>query len=264
MHAFEYLRADSLKQAGDCLRQHPESRPLSGGMTLVPALKHRLTQVSHLVDISRLGPLRGIEREGASLRVGAAMRHAEVSDHPLVQSDIPALAALAALIGDPQVRARGTLGGAVANNDPAADYPAALLGLDAIVCTDRREIAASEFFQGMFSTALQPAEIIVAVRFQRPQRAAYAKFRHPASGYAMTGVFVAELDSGQRRVAVTGAADGVFRWSEAEQAWSRGQSPGPLRHAGLLDDIHAPARYRAHLAALLLGQALDQLDRAKG
>ena len=259
MHAFEYLRADGLKQAGDWLRQHPEARPLSGGMTLVPSLKHRLAQVSHLVDLSRLGELRGIERQGNTLRIGAGMRHDEVASDTQVRSAIGALAHLAGLIGDPQVRARGTLGGSVANNDPAADYPAALLALDATVVTDRREIAAADFFLGMFSTALQEGELIVAVRFKKPLRSAYAKFRHPASGYAMAGVFLAEYADGQRRVAVTGATDGVFRWSEAEQAWAQGRTPGALQHDGLLNDIHAPARYRAHLAGLMFQQALAEL-----
>ncbi len=259
MHAFEYLRASGLKQASDWLQQHPESRPLAGGMTLVPSLKHRLAQVSHLVDISRLPDMRGIELTPSALRIGAGTRHAEVADDAQVQRAIPALAHLAGLIGDPQVRARGTLGGSVANNDPAADYPAALLALDAVVVTDRREIAAADFFQGMFSTALRAGELVVAVRFGLPRRAAYAKFRHPASGYAMAGVFVAEWADGQRGVAVTGATDGVFRWTEAEQAWAQGRQPGPLRHDGLLDDIHAPARYRAHLVGLMLQQALAQL-----
>ncbi|MEY2621846.1 MAG: hypothetical protein RIT26_1666 [Pseudomonadota bacterium] len=259
MHAFEYLRASGLKQAGDWLRQHPDSRPLAGGMTLVPSLKHRLAQVSHLVDVSRLDEMRGIEPGQGTLRVGAGMRHAEVADDARVKQAIPALARLAGLIGDPQVRARGTLGGSVANNDPSADYPAALLALDAVVLTDQREVAAADFFQGMFSTALQAGELVVSVRFTVPRRAAYAKFRHPASGYAMAGVFVAEFANGQRRVAVTGATDGVFRWTEAEQAWAQGRQPGPLRHDGLLDDIHAPARYRAHLAGLMLQQALAEL-----
>ncbi len=259
MHAFEYWRASGLKQASDWLQQHPESRPLAGGMTLVPSLKHRLAQVSHLVDVARLPEMRGIELSATALRIGAGMRHAEVADDAQVQRALPALAQLAGLIGDPQVRARGTLGGSVANNDPAADYPAALLALDAVVLTDQREIAAADFFQGMFSTALMPGELIVAVRFGLPRRAAYAKFRHPASGYAMAGVFVAEWADGQRRVAVTGATDGVFRWTEAEQAWAQGRQPGPLQHDGLLDDIHAPARYRAHLAGLMLQQALGQL-----
>jgi carbon-monoxide dehydrogenase medium subunit len=147
----------------------------------------------------------------------------------------------------------------VANNDPAADYPAALLALDATVITEKREIAAADFFQGMFSTALDASEVIVAVRFAVPQRSAYAKFRHPASGYAMAGVFLAEFANGQRRVAVTGATDGVFRWTEAEQAWAAGQTPGDLQHDGLLADIHAPARYRARLSALMYQQALAQL-----
>ena len=259
MHAFEYLRAGGLKQAADWLQQHPEARPLSGGMTLVPSLKHRLAQVSHLVDVARLSELRGIAQEQGALRIGAGMRHAEVAADPQVRSFSAGLAHLAGLIGDPQVRARGTIGGSVANNDPAADYTAALLAPDATVVTDRREIPAADFFLGMFSTALQEGELIVAVRFKKPQRSAYAKFRHPASGYAMAGVFLAEYADGQRRVAVTGATDGVFRWSEAEQAWAQGRAPGALQHDGLLDDIHAPARYRAHLADLMFQQALTEL-----
>ena len=259
MHAFEYLRAGGLGQATDWLRQHPEARPLSGGMTLVPSLKHRLAQVSHLVDVARLPELHGIATEQGALRIGAAMRHAEVATDPQVRAFSTGLADLAGLIGDPQVRARGTLGGSVANNDPAADYPAALLALDAAIVTDRREIAAADFFQGMFSTALDAGELIVAVRFKKPVRSAYAKFRHPASGYAMAGVFLAELEAGQLRVAVTGATDGVFRWTEAEQAWAQGRAPGALHHDGLLDDIHAPARYRAHLAGLMFRQSLAQL-----
>ena len=259
MHAFDYLRASGLKQASDWLQQHPEARPLSGGMTLVPSLKHRLTQVSHLVDLSRLQELRGTVVESGALRIGAGMRHAEVAADPQVRQASAGLAQLAAGIGDPQVRARGTLGGSVANNDPAADYPAALLALDAQVITDRREIAAADFFLGMFSTALQEGELIVAVRFKTAVRSAYAKFRHPASGYAMAGVFVAELAHGERRVAVTGATDGVFRWHEAEQAWAQGQAPGALHHDGVLEDIHAPARYRAHLVGLMYQQALAEL-----
>jgi carbon-monoxide dehydrogenase medium subunit len=259
MHAFEYQRANGLKQATEHLQAHPEARLLAGGMTLIPSLKHRLAQVSHLIDVARLPELRGIELSANGLRIGAAMRHHEVATNPTVRQASAGLAYLAGLIGDPQVRARGTLGGSVANNDPAADYPAALLALDAIVITDRREIAAADFFQGMFSTALDASEVIVAVRFGVPQRSAYAKFRHPASGYAMAGVFLAEFANGQRRVAVTGATDGVFRWTEAEQAWATGQTPSDLQHDGLLADIHAPARYRAHLAALMYQQALTQL-----
>jgi aerobic carbon-monoxide dehydrogenase medium subunit len=259
MHAFEYQRANGLKQATESLQAHPEARPLAGGMTLIPSLKHRLAQVSHLIDVARLPELRGIESTAHGLRIGAAMRHHEVATHPSVRQASAGLAHLAGMIGDPQVRARGTLGGSVANNDPAADYPAALLALDASVITDRREIAAADFFQGMFSTALEASEVIVAVRFGVPQRSAYAKFRHPASGYAMAGVFLAEWANGQRRVAVTGATDGVFRWSEAEQAWAAGRTPGDLQHDALLSDIHAPARYRGHLVALMYQQALAQL-----
>lgn len=156
MHAFDYLRASGLKQASDWLQQHPDSRPLAGGMTLVPSLKHRLAQVSHLVDIARLPEMRGIALESSALRIGAGMRHAEVADDAQVQRAIPALAQLAGLIGDPQVRARGTLGGSVANNDPAADYPAALLALDAVVVTNRREIVAADFFKACSAPRCRP------------------------------------------------------------------------------------------------------------
>jgi carbon-monoxide dehydrogenase medium subunit len=184
-----------------------------------------------------------------------------------VRARIPALAQTAAAIGDPQVRARGTLGGSVANNDPAADYPAAVLALDGVVVTDRRRIRADEFFLGMFATALQPDEIVTAVRFECPARAAYAKFAHPASGYAMTGVFVAEYAAGGRsdvRVAVTGAAPGVFRWPQAEAALAArfstaGVASLEMPAKGLIADLHAPAEYRAHLVRVMTMRAVAQL-----
>ncbi len=259
MHAFSYHAAHSLDDAAQRLRQDPEARPLAGGMTLIPSLKHRLARVSQLVDLAPLADLRRFEITADAVEIGALWRHQEVADHPALAQALPGLAHLAGQIGDPQVRARGTLGGSVANNDPAADYPAAVLALDATLCTDRREIAAADFFQGLFATALAPDELLVAVRFERARRSAYAKFRHPASGYAMAGVFLADLGERGLRVAVTGACDGVLRWAEAEQAWAQGRLPDALDHPGLLSDVHAPARYRAHLARVLFEQALGRL-----
>lgn len=259
MHNFEYRRVASVDEAVALLAGDGEARPLSGGMTLIPSLKHRLNQVSKLVDVAGLAALRGVSLSGDHLQVGAAMRHQEVADSSEIARSVAGLARLAGLIGDPQVRARGTLGGSIANNDPAADYPAAVLALDAVVVTSAREIAAADFFQGFFTTALQPDELILAVRFKRPKRSAYAKFKHPASGYAMAGVFLADLGDAGLRVAVTGAAGGVFRWTEAEAAWAASQPAPELDHPDLLDDIHAPARYRGHLARLMYEQALREL-----
>ena len=262
MHAFEYLRADGLKQAGDWLRQHPEARPLSGGMTLVPSLKHRLAQVSHLVDLSRLGELRGIERQGNTLRIGAGMRHDEVASDTQVRSAIGALAHLAGLIGDPQVRARGTLGGSVANNDPAADYPAAVLALSATIHTNRRSIPADKFFTGLYETALKPGEIITSVEFPLPKRAAYVKFKQPASRFALVGVFVSE-GGGQVRVAVTGAANSVFRLKDMEKKLGEKFAPEAIAKVKvsadkLNSDLHAAADYRAHLISVLAQRAVGE------
>src|SRR5918992_585891 len=212
MYSFEYVKARSLSEVSAFLDANPEARPLAGGMTLIPTLKARLAQPSHLVDISGLEELRGIEAQGSTLAIGAGTRHHDVQRSEQVRSSIPALAELAGRIGDPAVRNCGTIGGSLANNDPAADYPAAVLALNAKIVTNKREIAADDFFKGMFATALEPDELIVRVAFPVPKRAAYEKFPHPASGYAMTGVFVAET-SGGVRVAVTGAGPGVFRWT---------------------------------------------------
>ena len=208
MYSFNYVKANSLREAREFLKSNPDARPLAGGMTLIPTLKARLAQPSHLVDIGALEELRGIELQGSTLSIGAATRHNDVLRSEKVRQAIPALAELAGRIGDPAVRNLGTMGGSLANNDPAADYPAAALGLNAKIVTDRREIAADDFFQGMFTTALEPGELIVRIAFPVPKRAAYEKFAHPASGYAMTGVFVAETAS-DIRVAVTGAGPGV-------------------------------------------------------
>jgi len=263
MFEFNYVKAKSLKEAQSFMAAHPDAKLMSGGMTLIPTLKQRLAQPSHLVDIGGLAELRGIEVKGAALEIGAATQHYEVASSPVVKKAIPALASLADQIGDPQVRNRGTLGGSVANNDPAADYPAAVLALDATVITNKREIAAADFFQGMFATALEEGEIVVRVRFNIPKRAAYEKFPHPASGYAMAGVFVADGAAGLR-VAVTGAASGVFRWTEAEQALTKKLSADALENLPLAtddmnEDIHATREYRANLARVMTKRALAKM-----
>jgi len=263
MYPFTYQRAATLDDALAPLLNDPEARALAGGMTLLPTMKMRLAAPTQLIDIARLPELRGIQIEADAVTVGAAQRHVEVATDPALRAALPALADLAGLIGDPQVRARGTLGGSVANNDPAADYPAAVLGLDGTVITNRRSIPAAAFFQGMFATALEPGELIRAVRFARPKRAAYAKFAQAASGYAMTGVMVAQFDHGVR-VAVTGAGPGVFRWTQAEQALATRMAPEALDAltfdaSGLNADLHASAEYRAHLVGVMTRQAVTQL-----
>jgi carbon-monoxide dehydrogenase medium subunit len=261
MYATHYVRPASLDEALHWLAQHEEARPLSGGMTLIPTLKQRLAAPTHLIDLTRLNALRGITSEPPMLRIGAATTHAQVAASPVVAGAIAALAKLAGTIADPQVRNRGTLGGSVANDDPAADYPAAVLALDAIVVTSSRRIAADDFFIDTFQTALEPGELITAIEFQTPRWANYEKFRHPASGYAVVGVFIARHAS-HVRVAVTGAGASVFRWREAERALEQdfslhaldGMTPDPN---GLPDDAHASARYRAHLIATFTRRALQ-------
>ncbi len=269
MYEFTYIRPGSLPEAAALLASNEGAKPLSGGMTLIPTLKQRLSQPSHLVDITALAALKGIAVVDGRLEIGAATRHIEVATSSVVRQSLPALAALAAGIGDPQVRNRGTMGGSVANNDPAADYPSAVLALGATVHTDRRAIAAEDFFQGMFATALEPGELIVRISFPLAERAAYAKFPHPASGYAMTGVFIAVV-GGAVRVAVTGAGPGVFRWTQAETALqARFESAAiadlEVDATDLNADIHAPAAYRANLVRVMALRALETiLTSSKG
>lgn len=264
MYAFEYQRAASVADAAAMLAANPEAKLLAGGQTYIPTLKARLAQPSHLVDIARIKELSGIDVKGGVVSIGAMTRHAEVAESTAVKKAIPALAALAIEIGDLQVRNRGTLGGSVANNDPAADYPAAVLALGATVVTNKREIAADDFFQGMFATALGNGEIILRINFPVPKRAAYSKFHHPASGYAMAGAFVADTAGGVR-VAVTGAgASGVFRWNQAEAALSKNFAAAALdsvavKEADCLADLHAGADYRAHLAGVMARRAVKQI-----
>jgi carbon-monoxide dehydrogenase medium subunit len=222
-------------------------------------MKTGLRAVETLVDVARVPGLAEIRMEGDTLVIGAAATHASVAASPVVLAALPGLACLAAGIGDPQVRRRGTIGGSIANNDPAADYPAAVLALAATVATDRGTYAADGFFQGMFATALGEGELITAVRFTRPQGFAYAKFRHPASRYALAGVAVART-GGQVRVAVTGVAYSVFRWTEAEAAIAAGAPVPQLERGDINSDIHASADYRAHLAGAMLARALKGLE----
>jgi len=264
VYSFNYVKVKSLKEAGELLAAHPDAKLLGGGMTLLPTMKARLAQPSHLIDIAGLAELAGIAEQSGKLVIGAATRHHDVAGSGVVKKAIPALAYLASLIGDPQVRNLGTIGGSVANNDPAADYPAAVLALGAAVITTRREIAADDYFQGMFATALEPDEIVTRLSFPIPKRAAYAKFPHPASGYAMAGVFIAETGKGVR-VAVTGAGPGVFRWPEAEAALTKQMSAAALDGLALAaddlnEDLHAPREYRAHLVRVMAKRAATALQ----
>ncbi|MBU3649732.1 MAG: carbon monoxide dehydrogenase, partial [Limnohabitans sp.] len=208
MYAFEYQRPSQLDEALRAIAAGGQA--LAGGQTLIASLKQRLAAPETLIDLGQIAALQGIRLAGNRLVIGAMARHAEVAAHPLVRERLPALAELAGGIGDRQVRAMGTLGGSVANNDPAACYPSAVLALGATVVTSQRTLAADDFFQGVYTTALGADELITAIEFPLPKRAAYAKFRQPASRFALIGVFVAETDAGVR-VAITGAGNGVFR-----------------------------------------------------
>jgi len=263
VYAFSYFRPASIDEAVAFLKEHDGAKPLSGGMTLVPTLKQRLASPSHLVDLTWIPEMKGIAVDGDILRIGAATPHAVVASSKIVSEMIPALSQLAGLIADPQVRNRGTIGGSVANNDPAADYPASVLGLNATVVTSERRILADEFFVGMFETALRETELVTAIEFKRPDAATYLKYAHAASGYAVAGVFVARF-GGDVRVAVTGAGSSVFRWTEAEEALARSFSVASLTDAHLddsmmLDDIHAPAPYRANLVKVYTRRAVAEM-----
>lgn len=262
MNEFGYHRAASVADAIERIRAAADGRYLAGGQSLLGTMKLGLAAPGELVDISRLDALAGIALKGGKLRIGAATSHATVAASSEVNHHIPALARLADHIGDPAVRARGTLGGSIANNDPAACYPAALLGLGATVHTDRRSIAADAFFTGLYSTVLEPDELVVAVSFPIPRRAAWVKFPQPASRFSLVGVFVARFDDGVR-VAITGAAPCVFRCAPLESALAGHWAESACRAVsippdGLNSDLHASARYRAHLIPVLAGRAVTQ------
>jgi len=261
MYAFEYHRPTSVRQAASLLGKAEDAKVVAGGHTLLPTMKMRLAAPANLIDLSQIADLRGIERSARSVTIGAMTTHSEVADSAEVKEAIPALAELAAMIGDPAVRHRGTIGGSVANNDPAADYPAACLALSATIVTNKRKIPADEYFKGLFETALEEDEIVTAVTFPIPQKAGYMKFRNPASRYALVGVFVAKRADGIR-VAVTGAgSNGVYRWTAAEEALAKrfgAKSLEGLTHPaeGLNSDIHADAAYRAHLIGVMARRAV--------
>jgi carbon-monoxide dehydrogenase medium subunit len=261
MYAFNYHRPTSVRQAAGLMARQEDAKLLAGGHTLLPTMKQRLAAPANLVDLSAVPELRGIVRKGRTVVIGAMTPHAEVAASPVVQGAIPALASLAGHIGDPHVRNRGTIGGSIANNDPSADYPAACLAMGAVIVTNRRKIAADEYFTGLFETALEEGEIITKVIFPIPGKAAYMKFPNPASLYAMVGVCVAKRGA-DVRVAVTGAgASGVFRWKEAEGALTARFAPKSLDGlaydgGNLNSDIHADAEYRAHLIGVMARRAV--------
>ncbi|TAN55136.1 MAG: xanthine dehydrogenase family protein subunit M [Betaproteobacteria bacterium] len=261
MHPFKYHRPSNVNDAVQLAAKGPDHKILAGGQSLVQAMKLRLASPTDIIDLAALGDLAGIKSGGGEVTIGAMARHAAVASSAEVRKAIPALAALAELIGDRQVRAMGTLGGALANNDPAADYPAAVLGLGASVVTNKRKIAADDFFKSLYETALAQGEIITAVSFPVPKRAAYVKFKNQASRFAIVGVFVAETPGGVR-VAVTGAGPCVFRQKDMEKALAAKFAPESVAGvkqaaSGLNSDLHASAEYRAHLVTVMAKRAVE-------
>ncbi len=261
MYAFKFHRPETVRQAAGLLARNEDAKLIAGGQTLLPVMKQRLAAPPHVVDLNTVAALDGIEVKGRALVIGAMTRHVEVATSATVAEAIPALAHLASLIGDPAVRHRGTIGGSLANNDPTADYPAAALALGATIVTNKRKLKADEFFQGLFTTALEEDEIITRISFPLPKKAAYEKFRNQASRYALVGVFVARRPS-DVRVAVTGAgSDGVFRVTAFEEALQKRFAPKSLdglsvSPEGLNSDLHGSAEYRAHLIGVMARRAV--------
>lgn len=262
MYAFEYHRPSSSKEALDLAAKKSEGRFLAGGQSLVQAMKLRLSAPSDLIDLNAIGDLKTLKVEGNTVVVGAMTRHAEVAGSSAVQKAVPALAELAGMIGDRQVRHMGTIGGSLANSDPAADYPGAVLGLGATITTNKRKIEADKFFKGLYETALEPGELITQVSFPAPKRAAYMKFKNPASRFALVGVFVADFGGGNVRVAVTGAGACAFRQPEMEKALAAKFAPESVANVkvkpdGLNNDLHASPEYRAHLITVMAKRAVE-------
>jgi carbon-monoxide dehydrogenase medium subunit len=264
MYSVNYHRATSVADAVGKVKGG-DGKYLSGGMTLIPAMKTRLASPSDVVDLGHIAELKGIKVSGDTVTIGAGTTHAEVASDAALKKAAPAVAYLASHIGDPHVRHKGTIGGSIANNDPAADYPAAMLALDATLVTDKREIAAADFFKGLFETALGDGELVKAVRFSVPAKAGYAKFPNPASRYAMTGVFVTS-GAGGAKVAVTGAGEnGVFRAKDLEAKLAAKFDAAALDGAsvsanGLMGDIHASPEYRANLIVVMAKRAVAQAN----
>ncbi|HYA47350.1 MAG TPA: xanthine dehydrogenase family protein subunit M [Burkholderiales bacterium] len=261
MYSFQYQKANSVDDAAKAISKNAEAKLLAGGQSLIAAMKLRLAKPSDLVDIGAVKDLTGIKVDSKAVTLGAMSRHAEVAASAAVRKAIPALAGLAGGIGDRMVRNMGTIGGSLANNDPAADYPAGALGLGATIETNKRKIAADEFFKGLYETALGKGEIITQVSFPIPKRAAYMKFKNPASRYAIVGVFVADFGSSVR-VAVTGAGPCVFRVAQMEKALATKFAPESVANIqvpekGLNSDLHAKADYRAHLITVMARRAVE-------
>jgi aerobic carbon-monoxide dehydrogenase medium subunit len=262
MYEFKFSRPATVRQAANLLAKTEDAKLIAGGHTLVPVMKQRLARPVQLIDLSKVEGLDTIEMKGRSLVIGAMARHASVAASPVVKANIPALANLASMIGDPAVRHMGTIGGSLANNDPTADYPAAVMALDATIVTNKRKLKPEEFFQGLFTTALAADEIITRIQFPLAKKAAYIKFRNQASRYALVGVFVAKRPS-EVRVAVTGAGgDGVFRVTQFEEALKKRFNPKSLDGLtvsadGLNSDLHGSAEYRAHLIGVLARRAVE-------
>src|SRR4051812_6321241 len=267
MYSFTYHRPTTVRQAVNLLAKNEDAKLLAGGHSLIPVMKLRLARPSAIIDLSRVEGLTGIELKGRSVVIGSMTKHGDVAGSSVLQQAIPALASVPGSIGDPQVRNVGTIGGSIANNDPNADYPAACLGLGATIITNKRRLVADEFFTGMFETALEPDEIITKIQFPIPKKAAYQKFKHPASGFALVGVFVAKRGA-DIRVAITGAGqNGVFRVTAFEEALKKRFHPKSIEGIsvppdGLNSDIHAGAEYRAHLIGVLAKRALIAANAA--
>jgi aerobic carbon-monoxide dehydrogenase medium subunit len=265
MRSLNYYRPTLLSEVLNALRDDPQAKVLAGGQTLLPALKLRLAAPSRLIDLQGIDELRGIVVNGSRIRIAAMTPHAQVASHDDVLRLLPALAAVAGCIGDRMVRNMGTIGGSIANNDPAADYPAALVGLNATVVTTSRRIPAAAFFQDLYQTALSDSELVTAVEFPISRRAAYVKFKHPASRFALVGVFVAETEEGPR-AAVTGAGSVVFRVPEYENALTKAFRPEAIvgvsaKFESLMSDMHGSAEYRAHLIPEIARRALVKAEQ---
>ena len=263
MYATTYHRPSSVDEAAALFAKGSEAKYLAGGHTLIPVMKQRLASPSDVIDLGKIKELVGIELSADALTIKAATTYFDIMQSADAGKAIPSIVHLTSVLGDPQVRYRGTIGGSIANNDPAADFPAAVLALGATVKTNKRSIAADDFFTGLFSTALQDGEIITAVSFPIPAKAGYSKMRHPASRFALTGVFVAKTKSGDVRVAATGASSsGVMRVPAIEAALKANRSPGALDSVrisadGLLTDIHGSATYRANLIKVMAQRAVE-------
>lgn len=260
MRNFDYHLASDVNAAAALLKDKEDGKLMAGGMTLLPTLKQRLAAPTDIIDMGGISALKGIRKDGAEIVIGAMTRHYDVATSDIVKVNIPALASLAGQIGDPAVRHRGTIGGSLANSDPAADYPGGAMGLGATVVTNKRKIKADNFFIGLFETALERDEIITEVRFPIPQKAAYQKFRHPASGYAVVGVMVAKFADGVR-VGVTGSGPHAFRARDFEAALSKDFSAKAIENVnlspeGCLSDIHFSAEYRAHVTGVMARRAV--------